>query len=158
MNIAILSDTHGSLPPEVFPRLEGVDQIVHAGDIGPLDILRDLEAVAPVTAVWGNTDGFNLRSEVPEVAHRLWEGQAVVVLHGHQVGTPTPEAMAELHPDADLVIFGHTHEPVTRRVGSVLAVNPGSLGAPPADLGATLVVAHLDGSGIRTRLVELGNG
>jgi predicted phosphodiesterase len=67
--------------------------------------------VAPVTAVWGNTDGFDVRNRLPEVARRQFEGHTVVVLHGHQLGRPTPKALAEAYADASLVVFGHTHAP-----------------------------------------------
>ncbi|TFG45856.1 MAG: metallophosphoesterase, partial [Gemmatimonadales bacterium] len=56
MRLGIISDTHGLLRPEVFEVFREVDHILHAGDIGPLDILTELEAIAPVTAVFGNTD------------------------------------------------------------------------------------------------------
>ncbi len=155
MRLALLSDTHGLLRPEVLGRIEGVDRILHAGDVGPADLLLELEAIAPVTAVWGNTDGFELRHRVPEVAGRNWEGYSVVLLHGHQLGTPTPERLAELHPTADLVVFGHTHVPVIRREGSVLVVNPGSCGHRRNPYPPTLVLATLAPEGIRTELVEL---
>ena len=155
MRVAILSDTHGRLVPDVFRHLEGVDQIVHAGDIGPPDLLPELRALAPVTAVWGNSDGLAMRAEVPEVARRVWEGHTIVILHGHQAGMPTPEAVAKMYPDAHLVVFGHTHEPVIERVGPVLAVNPGSCTAPRSGPHPTLVLADIDEQGIRTTLIEL---
>lgn len=155
MKLALISDTHGLLRPEVLSLIEGVDRIVHAGDVGPDDLLTALEAVAPVTAVWGNTDGFDIRLRVPEVAREEWDGHTVIALHGHQLGTPTPEAVAAEHPDADLIVFGHTHRPVIRRVGSVLTVNPGSCGARRFDLPPTLVLARFEEAGIHTELVEL---
>ena len=57
MRLGIIADTHGLLRPEVFDVFGEVDHILHAGDIGSLDLLRELEAIAPVTAVYGNTDG-----------------------------------------------------------------------------------------------------
>ena len=66
MRLGIISDTHGLLRPEVFEVFKGVDRILHAGDIGAADLLAELESVAPVTAVWGNTDGFDLRGGIPE--------------------------------------------------------------------------------------------
>ena len=58
MRLGVIADTHGMLRPEVFDVFKEVDHIIHAGDVGPLDIITELEAIAPVTAVFGNTDGF----------------------------------------------------------------------------------------------------
>jgi len=155
MRIAIISDTHGLLRPEIFPHLEGVDHIVHAGDVGGVDILIALEAVAPVTAVWGNTDGFELRQRLPEVADVSWEGLSITVLHGHQLGFPTPEALAERHPESDLVVYGHTHRARVSREGTILTVNPGSCGPQRYEEPPSIVIADLSPEGIRTRFVNL---
>ncbi len=155
MKIAILSDTHGFLRPELFPHLEGVEEILHAGDVGPAGLLVELEAFAPVTAVWGNTDGFELRHRLPEIAHLERNDHRIVVMHGHQLGMPTPETVADAHPDVDLVIFGHTHRPVIEQVGSVLAVNPGSCGPRRFDLHPTLALAHLDPGHIEVEVIEI---
>ena len=158
MRIGILSDTHGLLRPEVFDRLAGVDHILHAGDVGPAELLVELEAIAPVTAVWGNTDGWEVRDRVPEVARVELGGVRAVVVHGMQLGSPTPEAVAAAHPDAGLVVFGHSHRPVIRRVGSTLAVNPGSAGPRRFSLPVTLAVATVEGGRVEAELVELLQG
>jgi len=155
MRIALISDTHGLLRPELFAHLERVEGIVHAGDIGGAGLLAELGAFAPVTAVWGNTDGFDVRARVPEVALREWEGRSIVVVHGHRLGTPTPGRLAALHPDADLIVFGHTHRPEIEQVGSVLVVNPGSCGPRRFDLPTTLALAEVGESGVSVELVSL---
>jgi putative phosphoesterase len=98
MRLGIISDTHGLLRPEVFDVFQGVDHILHAGDIGTLDILTALEAIAPVSAVWGNTDGFELRAKVPERLETRIEGFDFLVIHGHQLGAPTPEGLNRAYP------------------------------------------------------------
>jgi putative phosphoesterase len=154
MRLGIISDTHGLLRAEVFERFRGVEHILHAGDIGSLDVLVELEAIAPVTAVWGNVDGWDIRARVPEVARVELSGKQVVVVHGMQFGAPTPEKVAAAYPDADLVVFGHSHVAVVQQVGSVLAVNPGSAG--PARFGATptLAVAEI-GEECRVEIIPL---
>jgi putative phosphoesterase len=67
LRLGLIADTHGLLRPEVFHVFQGVDRILHAGDVGDADVLAELEVLAPVTAVWGNTDGFALRERLPEV-------------------------------------------------------------------------------------------
>jgi len=155
VKLAILSDTHGLLRPELLPWLASVDCILHAGDIGFVDLLIELETFAPVAAVWGNTDGFALRSRVPEVARRSWEGYEVTILHGHQLGMPSAERLVELHPEVDLLVFGHTHVPEIRRIGRTLAVNPGSCGYRRGHLLPTFVLADLSPGGITTELIEI---
>jgi uncharacterized protein len=74
VRLGVISDTHGQLRPEVFDVFKGVDHILHGGDVGGGDLLVQLQALAPVTAVYGNTDGFELRGRLPQVAHLGLEG------------------------------------------------------------------------------------
>jgi uncharacterized protein len=84
VRIGVISDTHGRLRGEVFTHFDGVELIVHAGDIGGVELLDELRALAPVTAVWGNTDALEVRRVVPEFAAETVAGRRLVVLHGHQ--------------------------------------------------------------------------
>ena len=93
MRLGIISDTHNLLRPQVFDVFKGVDQILHAGDIGELDILAVLESIAPVSAVWGNTDGFEVRARVPERIEVRIEGFDFLLIHGHQLGSPDPDSL-----------------------------------------------------------------
>jgi uncharacterized protein len=155
VRVGIVSDTHGLLRPELFARLAGVDRILHAGDLGPAELLTELEAIAPVTAVWGNTDGWDLRARLPEVARLTLEGVSVAVAHGHRLGSPKPASVAALFPDAGLVVFGHTHQPLIRRVGEALVVNPGSAGPRRFSLPVTIALATVEGGSVRAELVTL---
>jgi putative phosphoesterase len=129
MRVGLISDTHGRLRPEVFDRLHGVERVLHAGDVGSADLLVELEAIAPVTAVWGNTDGFDVRERVDEVAEVELAGRRVVVVHGHRLGSPTPSRLRTAHPGADVIVYGHTHRPLVDEEGPGLVVNPGAAGA-----------------------------
>ncbi|HEX6038754.1 metallophosphoesterase family protein [Longimicrobium sp.] len=155
MKIGIISDTHGLLRAQVFEVFAGVEHILHAGDIGDADILTELQALAPVTAVWGNVDGMDIRGRVPEVARLELGGVRVAMLHGMQLGSPTPEKAAAAHPDAGLVVFGHSHRPLIRQVGSVLAVNPGSAGRRRFKDPVTVALAELADGRATARLVDL---
>ncbi len=155
MRVGIISDTHGLLRPKVFERFAGVEHILHAGDVGPAELLVELEAIAPVTAVWGNTDGWEVRGRCPEVARLELAGVSIVVLHGQQLGAPTPEKVAARYPDAGMVVFGHSHKAVIREVGSVLAVNPGSAGPRRFGTRPTLAIATLEGGRASAELVML---
>lgn len=129
MRIGLISDTHGLLRPQVFGALAGVDRILHAGDIGPAGLLSELEAIAPVTAVWGNTDGFDVREQTRAVANLELGGRRITLLHGHQLGSPTPEGLRRACPDADIIVYGHTHRPLVDEADGVMVINPGAAGA-----------------------------
>ena len=129
MRLGVISDTHGLLRPEVFDAFAEVDHILHAGDIGSLELLAELEALAPVTAVYGNTDGFELRNRVPRVARVELDGFDIVVTHGDQFGSPTPEKLNAAFPEVQILVYGHTHQPLLTIVDVVVTVmNPGSAG------------------------------
>ncbi len=155
MKLGVLSDTHGQLRPQVFPFLEGVDRILHAGDVGDPEILVALEAIAPVTAVWGNTDGFDIRHRTTETAHLEVEGVRMVVTHGHTVTPLTAESLSAHFPDADLVVYGHTHEPRQDQVGSQLILNPGSCGPRRFGLPVTLATVEIDAGTVRAQIHPL---
>ncbi len=155
MRLGLISDTHGKLRPEVFRVFEGVDGIVHAGDVGPVSLLDELRAIAPVTAVYGNTDRPEVRAEVPEVATLDVPGGPLVVLHGHQLGSPRPGALVEYRPEARILVYGHTHQPLQQHVGSCLVLNPGSAGAPRFGKSVSVGLLDLGDGAPRFELVEL---
>jgi uncharacterized protein len=155
MRIGIISDTHNLLRPEVFQHFAAVEHILHAGDVGDPDLLLELEAIAPVTAVYGNTDGWSLRQQLPQIARLTLGGVPIVVAHGDQWGSPTPQRAAAAFPDAGLVVFGHSHQPVIERVGPVLAVNPGSAGPMRFGVPPTVAMAELASGSARAELITL---
>src|SRR5437879_13861349 len=112
MRLGVISDTHGLLRAEVFEIFKAVDHILHAGDVGKPEILIELEALAPVTAVYGNTDGPELRARLPQVAEVELDGLAIVVTHGRQLGHPAPDALHAAFPKAEIIVYGHTHKPL----------------------------------------------
>jgi putative phosphoesterase len=157
MRLGVISDTHGLLRPEVFDAFAGVDQILHAGDVGSEDLLLELETIAPVTAVYGNTDDSDLRSTLPKVATLQLDGFEIVVTHGHQFGSPTPAALNAAFPDAQIIVFGHTHRPLLTIVDVVVTVmNPGGAGARRFNLPPSVGILELE-AGIppRGRLLPL---
>ena len=157
MRLGVISDTHGLLRPEVFEVFREVDHIFHAGDIGSLSLLADLEAIAPVTAVYGNTDDWDVRAKVPKVARVQLDGFEIVVTHGDQFGSPTPDALNAAFPDAEIILYGHTHKPLLTLVDLVVTVmNPGAAGKRRFDILPSVGILELE-TGIppRGRLVPL---
>jgi putative phosphoesterase len=157
MRLGVIADTHGLLRPEVFEVFREVDHILHAGDIGPASLLAELEAMAPVTAVYGNTDGFDLRQRLPQVARVELDGFEIVVTHGDQFGSPTPERVQAEFPSAEIIVFGHTHRPLLTLVDTVVTVmNPGGAGQRRFNLPPSVGVLELEpGIPPRGRLVPL---
>jgi len=157
MRIGVIADTHGLLRPEVFDVFSEVDHILHGGDVGPPGILDQLEAIAPVTAVYGNTDGREIRSRLPQVATVELDGFTIVVTHGDQFGSPTPDRLQTAFPDAEIIVYGHTHRPLLTLVDVVVTViNPGGAGPRRFDLPASVGILELEpGIPPRGRLVPL---
>jgi len=157
VRLGVISDTHGLLRPEVFDAFSKVDHILHAGDVGPVDLLTELETIAPLTAVYGNTDGSEIRSRLPRVASLELDGFNIVVTHGDQLGTPDPEKLHATFPDAEILVFGHTHRPLLTLVDVVVTVmNPGGAGPRRFDLPASVGILELEpGIPPRGRLVPL---
>jgi putative phosphoesterase len=157
MRIGVISDTHGLLRPEVFEVFAAVDHILHGGDVGRPEILDRLGTIAPVTAVYGNTDGWELRGRLPEVATVELDGFTIVVTHGHQLGSPTPEKLQAEFPAAEIIVYGHTHRPLLTLVDVVVTVmNPGGAGPRRFDLPASVGILELEpGIPPRGRLVPL---
>jgi putative phosphoesterase len=124
--VGLISDTHGLLRAGVHDAFQGVDLILHAGDVGGDDILDELSLIAPVEAVYGNTDA----PGNPRLASRIVReigGVTIQVQHGHESGRLTADALLERF-DADVLVYGHTHkQSVTRREGR-LVINPGAAG------------------------------
>lgn len=155
MKIGIISDTHGLLRPQVFDAFQGVEHILHAGDVGDPDILVELAAIAPVTAVYGNVDGSAIRARVPEVARLELGGVRIAIIHGMQFGSPTPQKVVAKYPDAGLVVFGHSHRPLIQQAGPTLAVNPGSAGPRRFKDPVTVAIAEIENGSVQARLVPL---
>ncbi len=157
MRVGVISDTHGLLRREVFDVFEKVDHILHAGDVGEPQVLIELEALAPVTAVYGNADPSELRARLPQVAHVELDGFDIVVTHGDQFGHPTPAKLHDAFPRAEIIVYGHTHKPVLELVEKTVTVmNPGGAGRARFSLKPSLGIMELEpGIPPRARLVEL---
>lgn len=130
--LGIVSDTHGLVRPEVHTALAGVDLILHAGDVGGDAVLDELALIAPVRAVFGNTDGIDDPRLVPEIDLTI-DGVSIHVSHGHELGSPTPAKLLETYA-ADVLVYGHTHRALVARAGGRLILNPGAAGPRRFDL------------------------
>jgi hypothetical protein len=143
--VGVISDTHGLLRPEALDALRGVDAIVHAGDIGGMEIIRALERIAPVTFVEGNNDSRDGTDVVRVTLGRLRLLLTHILPYPHR---PERHVVESLRTEpADVVVFGHSHLPHDEMIGSVRFFNPASAG--PRRFDYPVSVGIIDAAGAR---------
>jgi putative phosphoesterase len=123
MQLAVISDTHGLLRPEAVEALRGAQHIIHAGDVGSPEILKQLATIAPLTAVRGNVDKDAWAQQLPRTQVLETGGISIYVLHDLTQLDVKPEAAG-----FRVVISGHSHIPKQEVRNRVLYFNPGSAG------------------------------
>lgn len=151
MLFGLISDTHitpkrGKLPEKVFKEFEGVDLILHAGDVTTQEVLDNLKKIAPVIAVLGNNDTLNLNGhEIIDISHKR-----ILLVHGDKV-----KDLYEfgLKYGADIVVSGHTHRPNYEENSGMILVNPGSSNRPIGS-NASIALLKIDEM-INVRFVDL---
>ncbi|HEY2381830.1 MAG TPA: metallophosphoesterase family protein [Terriglobia bacterium] len=147
--VGVISDTHGLLRPEVLRVFRKVDLILHAGDIGSLEVLNALQRLAPVIAIRGNNDTEAWAKGIPEFKRLSVGGISIFMIHDLK-------KMETAH-DSDgcaVIVSGHSHKPSIERRGGILYLNPG--GAGPRRFKLPIGVARLtiDQSRPAARLIE----
>ncbi|CAN5146520.1 metallophosphoesterase family protein [soil metagenome] len=155
MRIGILSDMHDRIIPHLFRALAGVDEILHAGDFCTADTLAEIEAIAPVTAVHGNMDERALFERFPEERRLERGGFMIALLHGHSLRRGRLEDFVARYRESapDLVIFGHSHEPLSEAVGGTRYFNPGTAGG--IGRSPTAGILSIEDGGLAIRHVDL---
>ena len=153
MQIGIISDTHDHVPNAVHDALAGVDHILHAGDVGPMEVITELESIAPVSAVLGNMD---YSIQLPQTHVQTFVSQKFLV--HHIVDLPVPSqlvrvAMADEQPN--VVVFGHTHMPYNEHHDGVLFLNPGSASNPRGGSAPSVAIVECIESSLIVKFVAL---
>lgn len=151
--IGLVSDTHGLVRPDIFSALDGVELILHAGDVGGADVLAELAAIAPVQAVAGNTDPPGTPG-LPDSVEREIDGVRIHVSHGHELGRPTPERLLAAYSH-DVIVYGHTHRQLITRAGGRLVINPGAAGPRRFSLMPSVARLAIDNGRAEVELVTL---
>ena len=162
MNIVAISDTHAprrwkSCPPAVAAHLRGADLILHAGDVCTASVLEELAQYAPVHAVLGNNDGPDVAAwGAPETLSLELDGLRVAMIHDSGAKTGRLGRMRRRFPDAELVVFGHSHIPLDEAADGLRILNPGS----PTDRrrqpqGTIGLLTVADGQLTRVRIVPV---
>lgn len=152
--IGVVSDTHNYFDERLPELLAGVDHILHAGDIGLPAILFELEQIAPVTAVLGNTDdaGFHYSLiEILELVGRKFFLQHIV--NPHHLDEALQERLARVKPD--VVVFGHTHKPFCEQIRGTLFFNPGYAGKSRFGMPRSVAILHCEEDSVRPEFLPL---
>ncbi len=154
MKLGVISDTHNYLDPQIQNLFDGVEHILHGGDIGQPHLLAELQQIAPVSAVGGNTDDPGFRYPLTKVIEL---GGYKFLLHHivkpHELEDSLGERIAREKPH--VVVFGHTHKPYSEKLDGVLYFNPGYAGKTRFAMPRTVAILHCGTSGIRTELIPL---
>lgn len=146
MRIAILSDTHGLLRPEVVEYLKTADVILHGGDINKQSIVDELRQYAPLYIVRGNNDK-EWAQDIPHDLTLTLGGMTFVMVHNKK---EVPDLTG-----ADVVVFGHSHKYLQEEKDGVLWLNPGSCGPRRFHQEITMMMAELTGSSLRVEKITI---
>jgi uncharacterized protein len=161
MRLAIVSDTHlprgrRSLPRACVDRLAAADAILHAGDFVEASVLEAIEALGPpVHAVRGNVDSSALQARLPAVRTVAAGSVRIVMVHDAGPAAGRLERMHRRFPDADAVVFGHSHLPLHERRGAFQIFNPGSPTERRRAPHHTMGLATVEDGRVEFELVEL---
>ena len=147
MKLAILSDTHGLLRPQVVEHLKTADAILHGGDINKPAIVEQLQQYAPLYIVRGNNDK-EWAEDIPHDLIVTLEGVTIFMVHNKK------EVPADLS-GVDVVVFGHSHKYVQEEKGGVLWLNPGSCGPRRFHQEITMMMAEIEGGTIQVEKIEI---
>lgn len=162
MELAIISDTHlprgsRSLPADCVERLQAADLIVHAGDFTQMSVLEELRACGEVVAVHGNVDDAAVRAALPEVTSVTAEGARIAVIHDAGAARGRLERLKRRFPEADAVVFGHSHLPLHERDADEFQIfNPGSPTERRRAPAFTMGLAHARAGSLRFELITVG--
>ncbi len=152
MRIAVVSDTHSLLRPEVLPAISGAEHILHAGDVGEIEILESLRTIAPVTAIRGNIDKSGPCAELPATEYIEFHGMSLYMVHNIDELDLDPAAAG-----ASVVVYGHSHKASMEKRGGVLYLNPGSIGPRRFNLPVTFAWLTLSDGEPVAEIVTLSN-
>ena len=152
MRIGLISDTHGLMRADALAVLAGVEMILHAGDVGRMSVLNELGVIAPVQAVYGNVD--DPAFKLPQHLDLTLAGVRVHVSHGHELGSPTPRALAAAY-DANVIVYGHTHRQLMEVMAGKLVINPGAAGPRRFNLAPSVAILTIEDGDARGEILSL---
>ena len=146
MRVGVISDTHGHVDPTLFDVFVNIDRILHAGDIHTMDVIIELNSIAPVTAVHGNMDPPDVAARYPEDKRLQLAGIDVFMTHNGGMLLRSSKLFRERcgQKRPDVFIWGHTHKAENKMLDGMLSLNPGSASRPMLDLPASVAILTLE--------------
>ncbi len=150
MKIGIISDTHGLIRPEVHQHLNGCEHILHAGDIGKDNVIQELNTIAPVTAIRGNVDIQAWARQYPEILKTSLAGKQFYLIHNLKELSINPTM-----DNIDVIISGHSHQPLIETKDDVLFINPGSAGPRRFTLPVSLGILEIEDNKMNAKIITL---
>ena len=162
MKIVIVADSHAprrwkGVPDALASELGDAELILHAGDVCVPGVLDDLAAYAPVKAVMGNNDGEDVRAwGATDVLEFEAEGVRIAMVHIAGPKDGRGRRMRKLFPDADVVVFGHSHIPWDAEEAGVHLLNPGSVADPRREPSPSFAVLMVADGAWESRIVRWG--
>jgi putative phosphoesterase len=161
--LGVISDTHipslnNSIPPELTRIFKDVDFIIHAGDIESLKAVEELEKIAPVIAVSGNMCNTRVKQKYPIQRILHFEGIKIGLTHGGGRNTGSPSRIRSIFsPEKpDIIIFGHTHQPMAEIIDDILFLNPGSPTSNRYSSAKTVMILTIHTSKYEYKIIEIG--
>jgi len=162
--LAVISDTHmprgaRRLPDACVAHLRSADLILHAGDFVTVAVLQEIEAIGPpVAAVYGNVDEPELAMRLPAARMVEAEGARIAIVHDAGAAAGRLERMRRRFPDADAVVFGHSHLPLHEQDfdGGFQIFNPGSPTERRRSPRHTMGLCRAEAGNLRFDLIDLG--
>ncbi|MHA1941054.1 MAG: metallophosphoesterase family protein [Candidatus Hodarchaeales archaeon] len=162
ITLGIISDTHvptqkDSIPPEVKKIFKEVDFIVHAGDIESLQATKELEKIAPLIAVSGNMCNTRVKQKYPRKKILNFEGVKIGLTHGSGGAASSPSRLKSIFtPEKpDLIIFGHTHQPMAEVIDDILYLNPGSPISSRYSPSNTVMILQIHNSKYEYEIIDI---
>lgn len=150
LRVGVISDTHGQVRKQLFTVFSGVEYILHAGDIGSIEIIKTLEKIAPVCAIIGNNDSRNAFTNLSDTAVFETEQSRIMLVHDcNQLDRNT------FSQRINAIIFGHTHSPLIEYRENVLFLNPGSAGPRRFDLPVSVAILEIFGNTLKPVLIQI---
>jgi len=155
--VGVVSDTHGLFDPKIPILFEGVDHILHAGDLGNMQVYSQLQKLAPITAISGNVDEGNLPSRFESQTTVDLYGVRIFMIHilghPHRLSAEMQDQIGGIQPH--VLIFGHSHQPFLQKIGAILFFNPGSAGPMRFSLPRCLGLLEIEKGEAQGKIIEL---
>lgn len=146
MRTGVISDTHDYLNPRLFDVFDGVEHILHAGDINSMDMIIELSVIAPVIAVHGNMDPHDVSTRYPQDRRIQLAGNDIFMTHNGGMLLRNRKIFDDRcgHKIPDVFIWGHTHKAENKMINGMLSLNPGSASRPMLELSPSVAILTIE--------------